>query len=243
MFLTFYIDNLIIQLYNKNMGNLDELTRFNLENFNQKVLDLTGGIYEYENEMDYALNYIKNAHYLIARYLKYDNLSANKVKAIADKEKQEEEYNRLFNLKRLINTGFGVCRHAASLLIMLVANENSGISLNGIDVKCSLIHNCKIVMPDGKVDPHTLCMFEIYGKKYFCDPTMANHYPNQNFCLLTKNELQGAFYACEKSKIAGASHVITINTGSMEELFDLLNNFKFVVNRPNEKYEIGSTNF
>lgn len=176
---------------------------------------------------EYALDYIGKAFYFLANTLKYDRETAKVVKDIEDKNERLKVYHQRLNLKKCILEGMGVCRQFATYLTYLIANENSGPSRFGIDVKCNII-NCRVVLKNGRKDLHTLCEFTIGGKSYYCDLSMAISHKEvmQAFCLKSKEELQQAFNVYDDgSSIDGRVARFNVEQDKLIPLFNVLENF------------------
>ena len=175
----------------------------------------------------YALDYIGKAFYFLANTLQYDKETAEAVKDIEDKNERLKVYHERLNLKRCILEGVGVCRQFATYLSYVIANDNSGPSRFGINVKCNIV-NGRVMQKDGGKEVHSLCEFTIGGKTYYCDLSMAISHKEamQAFCLKSKEELQQAFSDYHNGSYMDSKVVrFTVEQDKLGTLYNVLEDF------------------
>lgn len=175
----------------------------------------------------YALDYIGKAFYFLANTLQYDKETAEAVKDIEDKNERLKVYHERLNLKRCILEGVGVCRQFATYLSYVIANDNSGPSRFGIDVKCYIV-NCRLVLKGGVKELHSLCEFVVGNKKYYCDLSRAvqDREHAKEFCLRTKKDFEQALKDYDDgSYIDGNVARFSVEQDKLGPLYNVLEDF------------------
>lgn len=201
----------------------------------------SGTMKDYSSRAQFARAYLKSSFDFVVKNFSYDHEGEGYVHQFTGPV-FVQKYKERFNLERFIREGKGVCKQFASLLCLLTTTNLSNLQKAQIELHPAVM-NCHIHCKNGRIDPHSLNVFNWNGNVYFCDPTMQHNFPKQDFFIKTKAELQQQYNLAEGARIKGECNLIELKPKEMEHVYPLLSNFSFYKNKDCEDYRTSTLQF